>query len=289
MDDTVFSPGTMLGTASNSIMDIDVMDELLLEGCWLETMCGSEFLQHSPSGNIALCNPLYSWPSPEDNKAEARRQELGQGSSASADIQFVGQNAVSDATCIPSLSGNQISDGSDLRRTWWIGPSMNPGGRATSVMDRLIRALGYIRDLTKDKDVLIQLWVPVNRGGTQVLTTCEQPFSLNPGNRRLSRYRDISVNYQFSAEENSKEMKGMPGRVFLEKVPEWSPDVRFFRSDEYARVDHAQQFDVRGTLALPVFEQGSRTCLGVIEVVMTTQKVKYRPEIESVCRALEVS
>jgi hypothetical protein len=80
----------------------------------------------------------------------------------------------------------------------------------------------------------------------------------------------------------------MPGRVFLGKVPEWTPDVRFFRNDEYPRVNHAQQCDVRGTLALPVFEQGSRTCLGVIEVVTTSQKIKYLPELESVCKALEV-
>ncbi|KAK4751491.1 hypothetical protein SAY87_004973 [Trapa incisa] len=266
MDDRILSPGTMLGTGPSSIMDLDVMDELLLQGYWLETMCGSEFLQHSPLDNTAAL------PSEEE---------------ASMAIQSVAQNIVSNPTCIPGHLGYQVNDGSDLRRAWWIGPSNSPGAPATSVRDRLIRALGYIQDLTKDKDVLIQVWVPVSRGGRRVLMTCEQPFSLNPGNRRLSRYRDISVNYQFSAEENSKEMKGMPGRVFLEKVPEWSPDVRFYRNDEYARVDHAQQFDVRGILALPVFEQGSRTCLGVIEVVMTTQKIKYRPEIENVCKALE--
>ncbi|RVW50984.1 Protein NLP4 [Vitis vinifera] len=61
----------------------------------------------------------------------------------------------------------------------------------------------------------------------------------------------------------------------------------FLSTEEYPRVDYAQHFDVRGTLALPVFEQGSQTCLGVIEVVMTTEKSNYRPELESVCKALE--
>lgn len=289
MEDTVFSPSTMLGAAPNSIMDLDLMDELLLNGCWLETMCGSEFLPHSPSSNIALCDPLYSWPSLENSRVEPRGQELVQGSLVPSDVQLVGQNAFGDPTHISGQLGSHINDGSDLRRAWWIGPRANPGSPETPVMDRLIKALSYIQDFTKDKDFLIQLWVPVNRGGKRVLTTREQPFSLNPSSRSLSRYRDISVNYHFSAEEDSKEMVGMPSRVFLGKVPEWTPDVRFFRSEEYPRVDHAQQFDVRGTLALPVFEQGSRTCLGVIEVVMTTQKIKYHPEIESVCKALEVS
>lgn len=121
------------------------------------------------------------------------------------------------------------------------------------------------------------------------MTTNDLPFALDPSCAKLASYRDISVNYQFSVEEDSKELvMGLPGRVFSGKVPEWTPDVRFFRNDEYPRVSHARLYDVSGTLALPIFEQGSRTCVGVVEVVLTTQKIKYRPELESVCKALEV-
>ncbi|CAA2984521.1 NLP5-like [Olea europaea subsp. europaea] len=56
---------------------------------------------------------------------------------------------------------------------------------------------------------------------------------------------------------------------------------------EYLRVRHAQQYDVRGTFAVPVLEPGSGNCLGVIEVIMTKEKMKYSAEIESVCKALE--
>ncbi|KAK4795061.1 hypothetical protein SAY86_013055 [Trapa natans] len=277
----------MEGAAPNPVMDIDLMDELFLDGCWLETMCGSEFLLHSPSSNMGFCDPLYSWPSPDDCKAETRGHELVQRPSIPTDVQFVGQKSFSDPTLIPSQLENHINDNSDIRKTWWIGPKGDGGSPGSSVMDRLIKALSYIQDFSEDKDVLIQLWIPVNRGGKRVLTTSEQPFSLNPSSRSLSRYRDISVNFQFSAEEDSKELMGLPSRVFLGKIPEWTPDARFFRSDEYPRVDHAQQFDVRGTLALPVFEKGSMSCLGVIEVVTTIQKIKYHPEIQSVCKALE--
>ncbi|XP_024012438.1 protein NLP2 isoform X1 [Eutrema salsugineum] len=38
---------------------------------------------------------------------------------------------------------------------------------------------------------------------------------------------------------------------------------------------------------LPVFERGSGTCLGVVEIVTTTQKMNYRPEVENICKALE--
>ncbi|KAF7850924.1 hypothetical protein BT93_L4839 [Corymbia citriodora subsp. variegata] len=300
MEDTVFSPIPMPSTAPDSVMDIDYMDELLLEGCWLETMNRSEFLQQSPPSFSAFFDSPFQWSALENiecnaspNQHQKNNQEVMQtpfhpGDSPMEEGQtkpLKNPQSLSVVEC-SSRSDKHVNGGSDLKRTWWIGPRVSSGSTIT-VMDRLIHALDHIRDLTKDKDVLIQIWVPVNRGNRHFLTTNEQPFSLNPSSRRLSKYREISVNYQFSAEEDSKEVMGLPSRVFLGKVPEWTPDVRFFRSDEYARVDHAQHFDVRGTLALPVFEQGSRTCLGVIEVVMTTQKIQYRPEIESVCKALE--
>lgn len=300
MEDAVFSPIPMPGTALDSAMDSDYMDELLLEGCWLETMNGSEFLQQSPPSFSALFDSPFQWPASaniEGNSSAAQLQknnqvdmqtrllprdsptEIGQAKPLDnpQSLSVVGRSSQSD---------KHVNEGSGFRRKWWIGPRVS-SDPTSSVVDRLIRALDCIQRSTKDKDVLIQIWVPVNRGNKRVLTTNDQPFSFNPSSKRLSKYREISVNYQFSAEENSKELMGLPSRVFLRKVPEWTPDVRFFRSDEYARVDHAQHFDVRGTLALPVFEQGSRTCLGVIEVVMTTQKIQYRPDIEIVCEALE--
>ncbi|XP_048129923.1 protein NLP4-like isoform X2 [Rhodamnia argentea] len=300
MEDAVFSPILMPSTAPDSSMDIDYMDELLLDGCWLETMNGSEFLQQSPPSFSAFFGSPFQWPALENIECNSSADQLQKNNQVDMQTPLLpGDSPMEEGQAKPldnpqSLSAVECStqsdkhgnEGSDFRRKWWIGPRVS-SGPTSSVMDRLIRALDCIQRSTKDKDVLIQIWVPLNRGDNRVLTTNDQPFSLNPSSRRLSKYREISVNYQFTAEENSKELMGLPSRVFLRKVPEWTPDVRFFRSDEYARVDHAQHFDVRGTLALPVFERGSRTCLGVIEVVTTTQKIQYRPDIESVRKALE--
>ena len=299
MEDGGLSPGTMLGATvdSVSVMDFDYMDELLLEGCWLETTDGSEFLNPSLSNSAAFFDSSFMWPTPEINHGDSASSPSQKGNQEDNQISmFPGNSTLSDIQArspagetAVSVAGwdDNATDGSELGKRWWIGPTPNPSVE-TSVKRRLIKALECIKDLTKNKDVLIQIWVPVNRGGRRVLTTHDQPFSLDPSSEKLASYRDISVKYQFSAEEDSKDSVGLPGRVFLGKVPEWTPDVRFFRSDEYPRVNHAQLYDVRGTLALPVFEQGSRTCLGVIEVVTTSQKIKYRPELESVCKALEV-
>ncbi|KAK5831580.1 hypothetical protein PVK06_015378 [Gossypium arboreum] len=285
MEDSILSP----------VMQLDYMDELLLDGCWLEASPteGSDFLDPN-----AFFDPTFEWPILDSNGGDLGGS-LFQGENQISFLPgnpHMNENHSQGAHLSPNLDdvdgmsrnlhGDCMTNTSELSRRWWIGPRTNPGP-STSVMLRLIGALNHIKDSAKETDVLVQLWLPVNKGGRRILTTSEQPFSLDPNSQRLASYRNISVKYQFPAEEDSKDMAGLPGRVFLSKVPEWTPDVRFFRSDEYHRVDHAQQHGVRGTFALPVFEQGNRTCLGVIEVVMTTEKIKIKPEMESVCKALE--
>lgn len=300
MEDSVLSPGTMLGVLPDTGMDLDFMDNLFFDGCWLETTDGSEFLHQSPSGAGALSVPSFEYPaweaddnlranpSEKDNKEENQRPFADESQERSLVNAISLEQNMINVTGWSLESENNVIKGSELGTRWWIAPSGNPGC-TTSVTQRLIKAVEYLRELNRNKDVLIQIWVPVNRGGRRVLTTSDQPYSLYSSCPGLARYRDISGKFYFSAEEDSKEVVvGLPSRVFLGKVPEWTPDVRFFRSDEYPRVGHAQEYNICGTLALPIFERGSRTCLGVIEVVMTTRQIKIRPELESVCKALEV-
>jgi hypothetical protein len=158
----------------------------------------------------------------------------------------------------------------------------------SSVRERFNLALSYIRETQSDGDVLVQLWVPVNgNDGQLVLTTSGQPFTLNHRSDSLIRFREVSTKYHFSADVMSG-TPGLPGRVFIGRLPEWSPDVRYFTSYEYPRVSHAQILDVHGTMGLPVFEKGSYSCLGVIELIMTKQKLNFTPELNAVCSALQV-
>ncbi|XP_015060524.1 protein NLP2 [Solanum pennellii] len=175
------------------------------------------------------------------------------------------------------------------RRKLWIGPNNpNPTTSIPPVNARLVQAIEYLKNsTTHNKEVLIQIWVPVNRGGKHVLITHNQPYFLNPNSHSLLQYRNVSQNYQFAADKDSNELVGLPGRVFLKKLPEWTPDVRFFKSEEYPRVNYAHQHNVRGSIAVPVFEAGSGTCLGVVEIVTTIQKTHYHLELEHVCKALE--
>uniref|UniRef100_A0A7N0ZW85 Uncharacterized protein n=1 Tax=Kalanchoe fedtschenkoi TaxID=63787 RepID=A0A7N0ZW85_KALFE len=300
MDDGNLSPAAIHGPSFASDMDFDYMNELLGDGCWLETVQGSDFLPQCPSDSNNLLNsPFHLW-SPSDTflgenifgqpeESSQERSSLPGGASlvesqkgTSAKIEKPEQELGSLAGC--SSQPSYRIDEAESGKRWWIGPRATAGPKI-SVMERLVRAISYIKDSSKDRDVLIQIWVPMDLNGKRVLTTNDQPYIVDSSSSSLASYRSISLNFQFSAEKDSNMTEGMPGRVFLDKVPEWTPDVRFFRSDEYARVGYAQTFNVRGTLALPVFERGSQTCLGVIEVVTTKQKVKA--ELDSVCQALQ--
>ncbi|XP_077246844.1 protein NLP5-like [Tasmannia lanceolata] len=288
MEDALYSRSTMLGSLSDTAMDFDLMDDLLLGGCLLETTDFSDFL---PPENVDQDRTEISVFPDNPPSVETYTEGLVR-------TQSLNENLTEIAECsgrsesYPGEGGRNLDElqminpNSEPSRRWWIEPRANPG-HLSSVKERLTRALNYIKESTRYGDFLVQIWVPIKRGNRHVLTTCGQPFSLNPCAQRLANYRTVSTNYQFSAEENSNEMVGLPGRVFLGRLPEWTPDVRYFSSDEYPRIDHAQRNGIRGTLALPVFERGSNSCLGVVEVVMTTQKINYRTELESICNALQ--
>ncbi|KAE8732052.1 Detected protein of confused Function [Hibiscus syriacus] len=201
-----FAPNSTFGNffdAAAAAMDFDFMDELLFEGCWLETSDGFNFMQPGPS--------ISSGPDPNDPSQSLHQGEV--------------------ETMVPDHSGSFVVQGTELGNRWWIGPRAESDS-LLSMKERLMQAIGYLKESTKDTDVLIQIWVP---------------------------------------------------------LPELTPDVRFFRSDEYPRISFVQKYNVGGSLALSVFEPGGGdgTCWGVVEVVTTTQKINYHPKLECVCKALE--
>ncbi|KAK4757155.1 hypothetical protein SAY87_007282 [Trapa incisa] len=257
-------------------VDMDLMDELLFEGCWLETTDDFNLLKWgSPIHDTANFSPdNQQLQDTKDHPSISYTQE------SELKRELPGNSKAGGVGVLPAEA-----ESNDLGRRWWFSPktSLAP----FPIKQRLVQAIQYLKECTKDKDVLIQIWVPVKSGGRHVLTTSNQPYTLGSSSQSLQSYRNVSENYQFPAEEDAKESFGMPGRVYLGKLPEWTPDVRFFKAEEYPRVNYAQQCDVRGSLALPVFERGSGTCLGVVEIVSTSQKINYQPELENVCRALE--
>ncbi|XP_061368841.1 protein NLP6-like isoform X2 [Gastrolobium bilobum] len=155
-----------------------------------------------------------------------------------------------------------------------------------AIKERMAQALRYFKELT-EQNVLAQVWAPVRNGNRYVLTTSGQPFVLDPHSNGLHQYRTVSLTYMFSVDGENDATLGLPGRVFQHKLPEWTPNVQYYTNKEYPRRDHAQNYNVRGSLALPVFERSLQSCVGVLELIMTSQKINYAPEVDKICKALE--
>ncbi|KAK6143337.1 hypothetical protein DH2020_023685 [Rehmannia glutinosa] len=190
------------------------MDELLYDGFWLEATDGSNFWQPGPTTPNNLVNSP-SFPTSESN--------VGSENTNPYQESFLKVTSKSNLSGDPALSYVESDEFSASQsKRLWIGPNRNPI-RTISVEKRLVQAIDCLKDSVRDNDVLIQIWIPVKRGGRQVLTTNNQPFSLNPHYKNLADYRDVSENYQFAADSDSKEFVGLPGRVFLNKLPEWTP------------------------------------------------------------------
>lgn len=178
---------------------------------------------------------------------------------------------------------------------------MSDGDGDLSLRKKMMQALRYIKDSeSTGQNVLVQVWVPVRQGAKNMLTTYGQPFVLAFPNCGLFQYRTVSSTFLFSAGEEGEDevevsdgighshaLLGLPGRVFQRKLPEWTPNVQYYSMSEYPRVTHAQHYNVRGTVALPVFEPRGQSCVGVVELIMTAQKINYAPEVDKVCRALQ--
>ncbi|XXG90057.1 hypothetical protein AAC387_Pa12g1911 [Persea americana] len=195
-------------------------------------------------------------------------------------------SATTDYPAVHSLLGNHMEDDGGGK----LPPAPLVEDESSDIScvlkERMMQALRYFKESTK-QHVLVQVWAPIKNGDHYVLTTSGQPFVLDPHSIGLLKYRSVSLTYVFSVDGESDSDLGLPGRVFQQKLPEWTPNVQFYSCKEFSRLDHALHYNVRGTLALPVFEPSGQSCVGVIELIMTAQKIHYALDVDKVCRALE--
>ncbi|XP_011070354.1 protein NLP7 isoform X2 [Sesamum indicum] len=264
------------------LMDLD----LDLDGSWpLDQIFAAAAAASNPASPFLLsnseqpCSPL--WAFSDDNNSGCFAAGAG--------------FRLADSSRILSYAGNpdtatESAVGNDDRKKlpspfMGLMPIDNPDGSCI-IKERMTQALRYFKDLT-EQHVLAQVWAPVKNGGRYMLTTSGQPFVLDPNSNGLHQYRLVSLMYMFSVDGDTDGDLGLPGRVFRQKLPEWTPNVQYYSSKEFPRLNHALHYNVRGTLALPVFEPSGQSCVGVLELIMTSQKINYAPEVDKVCKALE--
>ncbi|KAL5990835.1 hypothetical protein ACLOJK_011740 [Asimina triloba] len=152
-----------------------------------------------------------------------------------------------------------------------------------SLPERMLKALSLFKE-SACSGILAQVWVPIRQGDEYFLSTCEQPYLLD---QMLAGYREISRKYIFATKEMPGYPPGLPGRVFISKIPEWTSNVIYYNEAEYLRVNDACKHEVRGSLAVPIFNPREQSCCAVLELVTTNERDNFDPEMESVCRAIQ--
>ncbi|TKY67481.1 NLP8 protein [Spatholobus suberectus] len=153
-----------------------------------------------------------------------------------------------------------------------------------SLDDRMLRALSFFME-SADGGMLAQVWVPIKHGDEFILSTSEQPYLLDP---KLAGYREVSRAFTFSAEGKPGSCPGLPARVFISHVPEWTSNVGYYNKTEYLRLEHAMNHEIRGSIALPISDVHSQVPCAVLELVTTKEKANFDRELEIVSHALQL-
>ncbi|CAH2063527.1 unnamed protein product [Thlaspi arvense] len=177
------------------------------------------------------------------------------------------------------MSGKRSKNGS---LTGGIDSSV-PRSLSHSLDEKMLKALSLFMEFSGE-GVLAQFWTPIKTGDQYMLSTCDQAYLLDS---RLSGYREVSRKFTFSAEANQYSSPGLPGRVFISGVPEWTSNVMYYKTAEYLRMKHAIDNQVRGSIAIPVLEASGTSCCAVLELVTCREKSNFDLEMDSVCRALQ--
>nr|XP_043638837.1 protein NLP7-like isoform X2 [Erigeron canadensis] len=138
----------------------------------------------------------------------------------------------------------------------------------------------------REPHVLVQFWSPIHVGKRCLLTTLDQPFGLGIVDEGLYQYRSKSEQRVLVVDEEHRDELAPPGRVYCQKLPEWSLDVHSLSTRQCVQ-DYAACSNIHGYISLPVFEPASGSCVGVLELITSSSYVDYAYEVREVSRALK--
>ncbi|KAI7757638.1 hypothetical protein M8C21_002034 [Ambrosia artemisiifolia] len=199
---------------------------------------------------------------------------------------FTEQNSIYRGDFVlPLTSADEDRGSCQQKNVQEIGNGVVQRSPRTTLAEKMLKALSLVQD-SAGAGILAQVWVPIKEGDMYVLSTCEQPYLLD---QALAGYREVSRGFTFSADVRPGRFRGLPGRVFMSKVPEWTSNVAHYTKGEYLRIDHALSHEVRGSIAVPVFEDDSsdKSCCAVLELVTMKEKTNFCAEMDRLCQALE--
>jgi len=241
--------------------------------------------------------PSTSYPSFDPGSSAAQNSAPVQNTTNAAGTSYNGGDKVvlqqiNSHFCYPSdsidtddLGAKHSNDASQQNRFSNLTDHIIARPLAPSLDERMLRALSLLK-VSSGGGFLAQVWVPRRIGNQYMLSTTEQPYLLD---EMLAGFREVSRTFTFPAEVKPGLTLGLPGRVFISKVPEWTSNVIYYNKGEYLRAKQAADHEVRGSFALPIFDPDEMSCCAVLELVTVKEKPDFDSEMENVCHALEVS
>lgn len=190
-------------------------------------------------------------------------------------------NMVGETESSSSFPPCDVSNGDDSSKAI-PRPTMD-----VSLGEKLLTALFLFKEFCQftGEEILAQVWMPFKQGDEYILSTSEQPYLLD---QAFVEYREISKVFTFSGRETPGSLLGLPGRVYISQMPEWTSNIKYYTQLEFLRVNHALKYEVQGTLALPIFVDNEHSCRAVLELVTNKEKPDFDSEFDHFLNALQV-
>ena len=107
---------------------------------------------------------------------------------------------------------------------------------------------------------LMQFWSVKVEGTHHYLSCSHHPFYVRNLNKGLCRFRNLCTDQQYVA-------GGGVGRVYRNRLPESTPDLRLYSTHEFPMRDEAARCGFRAYMALPLFDSHTYEYYGVLEVI----------------------
>ncbi|KAI7751609.1 LOW QUALITY PROTEIN: hypothetical protein M8C21_033250, partial [Ambrosia artemisiifolia] len=154
------------------------------------------------------------------------------------------------------------------------------------IQDKIVAALKLLT--FREQHVLF--WSPHAVGKHQLLTTRNQPHGIGEIDVGLCLYRRDSEIQSFVVDKDHEEEDRSPAaRVFRRGLPEWTSDLESCTLKHFPQQESAICCNLRGYLALPVFDLITRLCVGVLELLTSSKYMSYAYEVQQFHTALKVS
>ncbi|KAK7345036.1 hypothetical protein VNO77_15401 [Canavalia gladiata] len=129
-----------------------------------------------------------------------------------------------------------------------------------SLDDRVPRTLSFFKE-SADGGMLTQVWVSIKHGDEFILSTCEQPYMLDP---KLEGNCEVSRTYTFSAKRKPGSYMGLPTRVFISMLLNGPP------------------------MLVTTIKLNTQVPCAVLELVTTKERPNFDRELEIVSHAVQV-